>query len=139
MIYYIPALGDLFLESAENWRRVIHTTASTSISSTFSFLTTKPPMVKFHFLEIILVEGHFIFWRLNIMTSTDSNIKILPPFLEGIAKCFDLAGFFDDFILPAPQEGNPIAQDWQTVCSDYNNSIKIINEELYADKKIKGK
>jgi hypothetical protein len=69
------------------------------------------------------------------MTSTDSNIKILPPFLEGIAKCFDLAGFFDDFSFPSPHEVNPLANDWQAVCSDYNYSIKIINEELYADKK----
>ena len=139
MIYSIPAFGDLFLESAHDWRQVIHTTASTSSSSTFSFLTTEPQMVKIHFLEILLVEGHFIFWRLNIMTSTDSNIKILPPFLEGIAKCFDLAGFFDDFILPAPQDGNPVMKDWQAVCSDYNNSIKIINEELNAEKKSKNK
>jgi hypothetical protein len=73
------------------------------------------------------------------MTSTDSNIKIRSPFLEGIAKCFDFAGFFNDIKLPVNQKGNPIAQDWQAVCSDYNNSIKIINEELYADKKIKGK
>ena len=73
------------------------------------------------------------------MTSTNSNIKIIPPFLEGIAKCFDLAGFFDDFTFPASQENNPLNNDWQAVCSDYNNSIKIINEELYADKKIKRK
>ena len=60
MIYYVPALGDLFLESAHDWRQLIHITASISIISTFSFLTTEPQMVKFHFLEIILVEGHFI-------------------------------------------------------------------------------
>jgi hypothetical protein len=73
------------------------------------------------------------------MTSTESNIKILSPFLEGIAKCFDLAGFLDDFSIPPSQEGNPLVNDWQAVCSDYDNSIKIINEELYADKKIPGK
>jgi hypothetical protein len=73
------------------------------------------------------------------MTSTDSNIKIRSPFLEGIAKCFDFIGFFDDISLPALQESNPILNDWQAVGLDYNNSIKIINEELYADKKIKGK
>jgi hypothetical protein len=70
------------------------------------------------------------------MTSTNSNIKIISPFLEGIAKCFDLAGFFDDFSLSAPLDGNPINNDWQAVGLDYNNSIKIINEELHADKKI---
>ena len=73
------------------------------------------------------------------MTSTDSNIKILPPFLEGIAKCFDLAGFFEDISLPPLQDGNPILNDWQDVGLDYNNSIKIINEELYAAKKSQGK
>jgi len=70
------------------------------------------------------------------MTSTDSNIKIRSPFLEGIARCFDFAGLFNDFTLPPNQAADPIAQDWQAVCSDYDNSIKIINEELNADKKI---
>ena len=73
------------------------------------------------------------------MTSTDSNIKIRSPFLEGIAKCFDFAGFFADISFPALWNSNPLNNDWQAVGLDYNNSIKIINEELYAAKKIKEK
>jgi hypothetical protein len=69
------------------------------------------------------------------MTSTDSNIKIASPFLQGIAGCFDVAGFFENISHPAPENGNPLARDWQAVSSDYNNSMKIINEELYAAKK----
>ena len=38
------------------------------------------------------------------MTSTDSNIKIISPFLEGITKCFDFAGFFNDIKLPVNQK-----------------------------------
>jgi len=72
------------------------------------------------------------------MTSTDSNIKIRSPFLEGIAGCFDFAGFLADISFPALRNNNPLNNDWQAVCSDYNNSIKIINEELNAEKKIKG-
>jgi hypothetical protein len=71
------------------------------------------------------------------MTSVDSNFKIRSPFLEGIAKCFDFAGFFNDCTLPPAQNTDPIAQDWLVICSDYNNSFKIINEELHGDKKIK--
>jgi len=70
------------------------------------------------------------------MTSIDSNIKIRSPFLEGIARCFDFAGLFNDCSLSPAQNIDPIAQDWQIVCSDYDNSIKIINEELHGDKKI---
>jgi len=73
------------------------------------------------------------------MTSSNSNIKIISPFIEGIAGCFDLAGFFDDITFPAFQEGNPLINDWQAVGLDYNNSINIINEELNAEKKAKGK
>ena len=57
------------------------------------------------------------------MTSTDSNIKIRSPFLEGIAKCFDFVGFFADISFPALWNSNPLNNDWQAVCSDYNNSI----------------
>jgi hypothetical protein len=64
------------------------------------------------------------------MTSTDSNINKLSPFLEGMAECFDLSRLFDDFILPAPQKGNPILNDWHAVGLDYHHSIKIIHEEL---------
>ena len=69
------------------------------------------------------------------MTSIDSNIKIASPFLQGIAGCFDIAGFFDDILHPAPEFCNPIEQDWQAVSLDYNNSMNIINEELYAAKR----
>jgi hypothetical protein len=69
------------------------------------------------------------------MTSIDSNIKIPSPFLQGIASCFDIAGFFDDIRHPAPEFRNPIEQDWQTVSLDYNNSMNIINEEFHAAKR----
>jgi hypothetical protein len=73
------------------------------------------------------------------MTSIDSNIKIRSPFLKGIAACFDFACFWDDINLPALQDYNPILNDWQAVGLDYNDSIKIISEELNAEKKTKGK
>jgi len=73
------------------------------------------------------------------MTSTDSNIKIRSPFLNGIAACFDFAGFLDDITFPALQYHNPILNDWQAVGLDYNSSIRIINEELNAEKKTTGK
>lgn len=73
------------------------------------------------------------------MTSMDSNIKIRSPFLKGIAACFNFAGFLDDITLPALQDCNPILNDWQAVGLDYNDSIKIINKELNAEKKTKGK
>ncbi|MDR3608940.1 MAG: hypothetical protein P4L27_00075 [Ignavibacteriaceae bacterium] len=69
------------------------------------------------------------------MTCTDSNIKIISPFLQGIAGCFDIAAFFDDIIFPVPKEANPLARDWQAVSSDYNNSLKFIHEEFNAAKK----
>ena len=69
------------------------------------------------------------------MTSTNSNIKIISPFLQGIAGCFDIAAAFDDCSLPDSNFDNPILNDWQAVHFDYNNSIKIIDEELNADKK----
>jgi hypothetical protein len=69
------------------------------------------------------------------MTSTDSNIKIRSPFLQGIAECFDFSGFFTDISIPSLQEADPLINDWQAVCSDYNNSIPVINEELNAEKK----
>ena len=61
MIYSIPAAGDLFFEPAHDWRQLIHITASISSSSIFSFLSTKSKMDENHFLELLLVEGHFIF------------------------------------------------------------------------------
>ncbi|MDR3667469.1 MAG: hypothetical protein P4L35_11560 [Ignavibacteriaceae bacterium] len=72
------------------------------------------------------------------MTSTDSNIKKPSPFFQGIAKCFDIAGLFDDITLPAAQNGSPILNDWQAVGLDYHNSIKIIHEELNEAQKTKG-
>jgi hypothetical protein len=68
------------------------------------------------------------------MTSTDSYIKITSPFLEGIAKYFDFASFFDDIALPPLQDGNPILYDWQAIGLDNNNSIKIKTEELLTFK-----
>jgi hypothetical protein len=69
------------------------------------------------------------------MTSIDSNIKIISPFMQGIASCFDIVGFFENISHPAPEFRNPIEQDWQAVSRDYNNSMNIINEELNAAKR----
>ena len=71
------------------------------------------------------------------MTCTDSNIKIIPPFVQGLAGCFDIAGFFDDITLSIAENDNPLIKDWQAISSDYNNSIKLINEELHGIRKNK--
>jgi hypothetical protein len=95
-------------------------------------------MVKNLFFELLLIEGNFFLGGIH-MTSTNSNIKIISPFVEGILGCFDPFGFLNDFTLPLSQNGNSILDDWSAIHQDYNNSIKIINEELNAEKKISGK
>jgi hypothetical protein len=73
------------------------------------------------------------------MTSIDSNIKSISPFLQGLAGCFDIASFFENVSFPAPKDANSLARDWQAVSQDYNNSLNLINEEFNAAKKIPGK
>ena len=64
----------------------------------------------------------------------------LSPFLEGIARTFDLAASFDEIISPLPVSPNPVADDWRTIGEDYNKSITIINSELNEEtKKLRGK
>jgi hypothetical protein len=73
------------------------------------------------------------------MTITNSNIKIISPFFERIARNFDLLGFFDDFALPPPSDNIALLQDWRAIHLDYNNSLKVFNEELNANQKKSGK
>lgn len=61
--------------------------------------------------------------------------SIISPFLEGIARNFDFAGSIVDFPGPPSKDNDALIGDWQLVGSDYNNSIKIINEELNGGKK----
>jgi hypothetical protein len=63
----------------------------------------------------------------------------VSPFLEGIARNFDFACSMDVFPLPPPQDNDPNLYDWQMVSSDYDQSIKIIDEELNDIKKTPGK
>lgn len=73
------------------------------------------------------------------MTSTNSNIKIVHPFIEGIARNFDLFGFFDDFSLPPPSDNLSLLKDWRAIHLDYNNSLKVFNEELNDNQKKPGR
>jgi hypothetical protein len=50
--------------------------------------------------------------------------------LEGIARNFDFAGSIVDFPAPSLKDNDALISDWRMVGSDYNNSLKIINEEL---------
>jgi hypothetical protein len=61
--------------------------------------------------------------------------SVISPFLEGIARNFDFAGSIVDFPGPPIKDNDALIGDWQKVGSDYNNSIKIINEELYGTEK----
>ena len=61
--------------------------------------------------------------------------SIIFPFMEGIARNFDFAGSIVDFPGPPIKDNDALIGDWQKVGSDYNNSIKIINEELNGGKK----
>jgi hypothetical protein len=65
--------------------------------------------------------------------------SIISPFLEGIARNFDFAGSIANFPAPSPSDNDAIINDWRMVGSDYNNSLKIINEELNGTQKISEK
>ena len=69
------------------------------------------------------------------MSRSKAKIHSISPFLEGIARTFDLAGVFNDKLLPDLQSPNPIADDWYAIGNDYNNSIKIIGEGNNGNKK----
>jgi hypothetical protein len=56
--------------------------------------------------------------------------SVISPFLEGIARNFDFAGSIVDFPAPSLKDNDALISDWRMVGSDYNNSLKIINEEL---------
>ena len=61
--------------------------------------------------------------------------SVISPFLEGIARNFDFAGSIGNFPYPRLKDADALISDWQMVGSDYNNSIKIINEELNGTEK----
>jgi hypothetical protein len=92
-------------------------------------------MVRNLFFELHYIEANIFLKEVCIMTSTDSNIKPVPPFLKGLIGCFDFFGFFHQPILPPDHDAASIMKDWKAVHQDYHNSFKIINEELNADAK----
>ena len=61
--------------------------------------------------------------------------SVISPFLEGIARNFDFAGSIVDFPGPPIKDNDALISDWQMVGSDYNISLKMINEELNGSKK----
>ena len=61
--------------------------------------------------------------------------SVISPFLEGIARNFDFAGSIVDFPPPSLKDNEALISDWRMVGSDYNNSLKIINEELNGTEK----
>ena len=69
------------------------------------------------------------------MNRNNGKPHSISPFLEGVARTFDLAGSFDDSPIPALQNPNPVAEDWRIIGNDYFNSIKIIGEEKNGNKK----
>jgi hypothetical protein len=64
-----------------------------------------------------------------------NHIPKLSPFLEGIARNFDFAGSIDHLSPPLENDKDPILNDWQAVASDYQDSLKIMNEVLNGNKK----
>jgi hypothetical protein len=68
------------------------------------------------------------------MNHNNSKPHTISPFLEGVARTFDLAGYFDDSDAPESHCPNPISEDWKTIGSDYYNSVKIIGEDLNGNK-----
>lgn len=56
----------------------------------------------------------------------------ISPFLEGIARNFDFAGSIRNFPRPRLKDADALISDWQMVGSDYNFSLKMINEELHS-------
>ena len=65
--------------------------------------------------------------------------SVISPFMEGIARNLDFAGSIVDFPSPPLKDSDALSGDWQKVGSDYNNSLKIINEELNGTQKISEK
>ena len=65
--------------------------------------------------------------------------SIISPFMEGIARNFDFAGSIGNFPRPPVKDVDALISDWQMVGSDYNFSLKMINEELNGIKKKSGK
>jgi hypothetical protein len=61
--------------------------------------------------------------------------SIISPFMDGIARNFDFAGSIVDFPAPSLKDNDALISDWRMVGSDYNNSLKIINEELNGTNK----
>jgi hypothetical protein len=66
---------------------------------------------------------------------SDTHKPKLSPFLEGVARTFDLAGSFDEITHPIPGSPNPVADDWRAISDDYNKSITIINGKLNEERK----
>ena len=56
--------------------------------------------------------------------------SVISPFLEGIARNLDFAGSIGNSPGPPVKDNDALISDWRMVGSDYNNSLKIINEEL---------
>ena len=61
--------------------------------------------------------------------------SILSPFLEGIARNLDFAGSIRNSPGHPANDSDALTGDWQMVGSDYNISLKIINEELHVTQK----
>ena len=61
--------------------------------------------------------------------------SIISPFMEGIARNFDFAGSIGNFPHPRLKDADALISDWQMVGSDYNISLKMINEELNGTQK----
>jgi hypothetical protein len=62
-------------------------------------------------------------------------VRNISPFLEGVARNFDFANTIDDSIPVSAGGEDPIVNDWRAIGSDYQNSVKIISEELNGSKK----
>jgi hypothetical protein len=62
-------------------------------------------------------------------------ISAVGFFLEGAARIFDFAGVMNEENLHETQDAAAINKDWRAVGGDYNNSNKIISEELNGLKK----
>ena len=73
------------------------------------------------------------------MNRINTKKNFISPFLEGVARTFDFAGIIDD-LSPLPDvQKDPIRNDWKAVASDYQCSVRIINEECNGNKKINKK
>jgi hypothetical protein len=98
------------------------------------FLPRSGSVAKNQFSELYSIEGHFFFKEL-LMKFFNAAKSIISPFMEGIARNFDFAGSIGNFPRPHLKDADALISDWQMVGSDYNFSLKMINEELNASKK----